>query len=289
MKLITVDLDGTLLAEDSTISEENVRAIHLAQKAGHIVAVFTGRSEGDVREILSRADLDCPITAGNGGKSYDGKKIVKELSLSLEVVQEVVQILEEKQIYYELFSNNGLLIDKSKTEFFNEEIERYYGPSEKNAEWATTIINTQMKQYGIIPVSDFNAIDLSQQSVYKIMVLCFDLEKLAQLRKELSKKVTVSLTTSGNEKLEISHANASKGNSLKMMADYFKVPLENTVAIGDSMNDYSMFQAAEVSIAMANAREQIKKISTYMTKSNEDNGVAFAIENYILAEKFNSF
>src|SRR5699024_905101 len=284
MKLITIDLDGTLLDEDSTISEENIKAIHQAQNAGHITAVFTGRSVGDVQEILRRANLDCPISAGNGGKMYNGEKLIEELALSTDIVREVDQILEGKQIYYELFSEDGLLIDRNKTEFLYEEIGQYYGEEEKSAAWTTNIIETQMQQYGIIPISDFLSIDLSHQSVYKIMVLCFDLEKLAHLRKELSKKVEVSLTTSGNEKLEISHADASKGNSLKMMADYFNVPLENTVAIGDSMNDYPMFQEAAISIAMANAREQVKEISTYMTKSNVDNGVAYAIENYILAD-----
>lgn len=285
MKLITVDLDGTLLSDDSTISDENITAIYLAQKAGHIVAVFTGRSVDDVQEILRRAGLNCPITAGNGGKSYDGGKLIEELLLSENIVKEAIQLLEERQIYYELFTKDGLLMNKDKTKFLNEEIEHYYGKSEINAAWATNIMETQMKQYGIISISDFKNIDLSRQGVYKIMVLCFDLEKLAYLRKELSRNANLSLTTSGNEKLEISHADASKGNSLKMMADHFKVPLENTVAIGDSMNDYPMFQAAEIGIAMANAREQLKEISTYMTKSNMDNGVAHAIKKYILAEE----
>lgn len=284
MKLITVDFDGTLLAEDSTISEENITAILQAQKEGHIVAVSTGRSVDDVQEILRKAGLECPITAGNGGKSYDGKKIIEELLLSKGTVKETVRFLEEKQIYYELFTQNGLLMDKSKTEFLNEEIEKYYGQSEKNANWTTSIIETQMEQYGIVSISDFNNIDLARHGVYKIMVLCFDLEKLAYLRKELSKKTDLSLTTSGNEKLEISHADANKGNSLKMMADYFKVPLKNTIAIGDSMNDYPMFEAAEVGIAMANAREKLKEISTYLTKSNTDNGVAYAIKEYILTD-----
>src|SRR5699024_9537323 len=100
----------------------------------------------------------------------------------------------------------------------------------------------------------------------------------------LSKKVAGSLTTSGNERREISHADASKGNRLKMMADYVNVPLESTVAIGDSMSDYPMYQEAAVSVVMANAGEQVNAISTYITRSNVDNGVAYAIENYILAD-----
>lgn len=284
MKLITVDLDGTLLAEDSTISEENITAIHQAQKAGHIVAVSTGRSVDDVQEILRKAGLECPITAGNGGKSYDGGHLMEELLLSEYTVQETIQQLEENQMYYELFTQDGLLMDKSKMEFLNEEIEQYYGEAEKNANWTANIMETQLEQHGIVPISDFNRLDLSHYDVYKIMIICFDLEKLAYLRKELSTKTDLSLTTSGNEKLEISHAAANKGNSLKMMVDYFTIPLENTVAIGDSMNDYPMFQAAEMSIAMANAREQLKEISTYLTKSNTENGVAHAIKKYILRD-----
>src|SRR5699024_6531332 len=169
-------------------------------------------------------------------------KLIEELPLSTDIVREVVQILEEKQIYYELFSEDGLLIGRNKTEFLYEEIGQYYGEEEKSAAWTTNIIETQMQQYGIIPISDFSSIDLSHQSVYKIMVLCFDLEKLAHLRKELSKKVVISLTTSGQEKLKISQEDTSKRNSLKMIADYFNVPLENTVAIGDSMNDTRCFK-----------------------------------------------
>lgn len=284
MKLITVDFDGTLLAEDSTISEENITAILQAQKAGHIVAVSTGRSVDDVQEILRKAGLECPITAGNGGKSYDGKKLIEELLLPEDAVQEMVQYLEEKQIYYELFTQDGLLMDKSKMEFLNEEIEQYYGRAEKSTNWTINLKETQLGQHGIVFISDFNSLDLSHYNVYKIMVVCFDLEKLAHLHKELNRKAELSLTTSGNEKLEISHADANKGNSLKMMADYFKVPLKNTIAIGDSMNDYPMFEAAEVGIAMANAREQLKEISTYLTKSNTDNGVAYAIKKYILTD-----
>lgn len=209
---------------------------------------------------------------------------MEELLLSEDTVQETIQQLEENQMYYELFTQDGLLMDKSKMEFLNEEIEQYYGEAEKNANWTANIMETQLEQHGIVSISDFNRLDLSHYDVYKIMIICFDLEKLAYLRKELSKKTDLSLTTSGNEKLEISHAAANKGNSLKMMADYFTIPLENTVAIGDSMNDYPMFQAAEMSIAMANAREQLKEISTYLTKSNTENGVAHAIKKYILRD-----
>src|SRR5699024_770741 len=161
MKLITVDLDGTLLAEDSTMSEENITAIRQAQKAGHIVAVSTGRSVDDVQEILRKAGLECPITAGNGGKSYDGGHLMEELLLSEYTVQETIQQLEENQTYYELFTQDGLLMDKSKMELLNKDIEQYYDDAQKYENWTTNIMETQLEQHGIVSISDFNRLDLS--------------------------------------------------------------------------------------------------------------------------------
>src|SRR5699024_12824686 len=94
---------------------------------------------------------------------YNGEKLIEELPLSTDIVREVVQILEGKQIYYELFSEDGLLIDRNKTEFLYKEIGQYYGEEEKSAAWTTNIIETQMQQYGIIPISDVLSIELSNQ------------------------------------------------------------------------------------------------------------------------------
>src|SRR5699024_1894923 len=86
------------------------------------------------------------------------------------------------------------------------------------------------------------------------------------------------------ENLEIRHQDAGKGNGLKLMANHFNIQIENTFVLGDSMNDYSMFQVAGTGIAMENAIDELKAISNYITTTNDEHGVAYAIENYILTE-----
>lgn len=92
------------------------------------------------------------------------------------------------------------------------------------------------------------------------------------------------MTTSGHTKLEIAHADASKGHALQFMAGHLNIPMENTVAIGDNFNDLSMFEAAGISIAMGNAEEQVKARSTYVTKTHNENSVAHALRTYILGK-----
>ncbi|NGY88269.1 HAD hydrolase family protein [Bacillus megaterium] len=74
----------------------------------------------------------------------------------------------------------------------------------------------------------------------------------------------------------------NKGNGLKVMAKYFGIPLEDTVAIGDQFNDIPMFKVAGLSIAMANAEQEVKELSDVITLTNDENGVAYAIDNYVL-------
>ncbi|WP_264371405.1 HAD hydrolase family protein [Virgibacillus necropolis] len=78
------------------------------------------------------------------------------------------------------------------------------------------------------------------------------------------------------------HSQASKGNALKFLASHFGIPVEDTVAIGDNLNDISMFEIAGRCIAMENAEEIVKKQATYITKHHNDDGVAYALREYVL-------
>src|SRR5699024_3053787 len=98
----------------------------------------------------------------------------------------------------------------------------------------------------------------------------------------LNSRTDIALTASGEENREISHQDAGKGNGLKLMANHFNIPIENTFVLGDSMNDYAMFQVAGTGIAMENASDERNATSSYITRTHDEHGVAYAIENYIL-------
>lgn len=123
-----------------------------------------------------------------------------------------------------------------------------------------------------------------ESSVIKFLILGLDPIQKNRVKALLETIEDTYVTSSSPFNLEVTHVNGHKGNGLKAMARFFNIPIEDTVAIGDEINDIPMFHAAGLSIAMGNAEDEVKKHSDVVTLSNDENGVAYAFENYILTD-----
>lgn len=283
MKLIAIDLDGTLLSENGSISTANIKAIHDVQKQGDIITICSGRSLHDTQSILGKAGIDCPIITGNGAIAFHGKEIIRKLTIPDNVTLELIPSLEAEGFYFELYTNQGIHLLYKGKEQLDEEIRIL---TEKDANfpfvWANKERDIQFQQFGLHYINDYKDIHIAELDVYKIFVLSFDRAKLQRLKNTLGNRKDISITSSGSTKLEIAHAEVSKGNALTYMANFLNIPLKNTVAIGDNLNDLSMFNIAGISIAMGNAVEEAKKISTYTTKRYDEDGVAYALRNFVI-------
>ncbi|GAB3062465.1 HAD family hydrolase [Virgibacillus ainsalahensis] len=280
MKFIAIDMDGTLLSEDISISEANKKAIHEAQRRGHVVAISSGRSLHDTDQLLKDANLKCPIITGNGGLAFNNGEVLEHHILHTDLISELIETIEDSDVYYEIYTNNGVLIKEEGKSLLHNELKQL--EDQTNLEWAKNIIAIQYKQHRLIPVPDYSTIDFSEKGVYKIFILSFDEEKLAKLRETLEGREDIAITTSGEQKLEISHNKASKGNAMKFLAEHFNIPFGETVAIGDNFNDISMFEAASISIAMENAKDAVKGQADHVTKNHNEDGVAYAFWQWIL-------
>ena len=124
-------------------------------------------------------------------------------------------------------------------------------------------------------------IDFARDEVYKVFVYSFDRRKLHRLRKIYEPRNDILITTAGWTKIEIGHPHASKGAALKQLAEHERIPMRDVVAIGDNLNDMSMFEVAETRIAMGNAVDPLKDLSTHITKDVEEDGVAYALTHYV--------
>ncbi|WP_318616594.1 Cof-type HAD-IIB family hydrolase [Sporosarcina sp. YIM B06819] len=283
LKLIAIDLDGTLLSENGTISEANKEAILEVQKQGDVVAISSGRALPDVEAILQPTGIDCPIMTGNGAVTYYKGQEIQRFSLSNHVVEEVVAILEKNEVHYELYTAQGIFNRLGGKELLREEIGQL---AEKVTGWAGELlhhyINHQYDLNQTLSKTANQTPDTAHLDVYKLLVLSLDEKKLSELREVLSGREDLSLTSSGRGNLELGHPDAGKGSALRFMANYLGIPLENTVAIGDNYNDLTMFEVAATSIAMDNAEEQLKELSTYVTKHHNEDGVAYALRTYVL-------
>lgn len=282
MKLIAIDLDGTLLNAESVISEENRTAIKKALDSNCIVAISTGRATFDVRSLLG--DLDIPIIAANGGTVHDFRyEPLSYLTLDKKVAAEVAEFLTSENIYFEVYTENALLSPFDGEEKLKAELDivSSANPDEDyETLWQGAL--TQFKQFGIKPVPDIHEIFRSDENVYKLLCFSFDYEKLLKARTILAENSALSITSSGKHILEILPKESGKGRAVKLLAEKYQIEKEDIYAIGDSPNDMSMFAEAGHRIAMGNAIDELKEMSTYVTKSNVENGVAYFIENVLL-------
>src|SRR5699024_6259710 len=115
MKLIAIDLDGTLLSTDGNISQENKNAIYEAQKSGNIVVISSGRSLHDTRELLKQAEIDCPFITGNGAMTYYSGEVLQQFILPLKTLEKITETIEKYNLHYEIYTNEGILISEKRT------------------------------------------------------------------------------------------------------------------------------------------------------------------------------
>jgi Cof subfamily protein (haloacid dehalogenase superfamily) len=118
--------------------------------------------------------------------------------------------------------------------------------------------------------------------IQKFFILTLNRQKKSELTAYLSNISGVATTSSGQMNIEVMDVNGNKGNALKIMAEYYGISLADTVAIGDNFNDIPMLKVAGFSIAMGNADPAVKQLCNFVTLSNAENGVSYAIDKFIL-------
>lgn len=284
MNLIAIDLDGTMLSGKGTISHNNREAVRRAQAEGNIVVIVSGRAFQDIIEILKDAKLECPIIAANGALIYHDGRVIQNLYLDGNTVKDLLKISEKLGIYYELYTNKGIYqLENEKMNIMKEISSLRKKDPAFSEHKANQMMVTQYKQKGIINVLDKQEILLEKSlAVTKFFMISFDLEKHKWLERELEKRADLTVIKSDIQKFEIAHPKVSKGNALQAFANFIGIPLNRVTAIGDNLNDISMFCVSGTSIAMGNAVEAIKNIATYITKSCDEDGVAYGIQHYII-------
>ncbi|MGM7719258.1 Cof-type HAD-IIB family hydrolase [Metabacillus sp. Hm71] len=281
-KLIAIDLDGTLLSSNIEISNENVEAIQKAQQAGHVVMICSGRAPEDIKQLIDQTPLDCPVAGSNGTKVLADGKLLSQISIDKEHVKKVAAILNEKKYPFKLYTSHGILVASTWTErmlaFLEQNQEFSKGLTPKEYKFLTE----QPKETDTIKVFDEieEVLKIEEIAIQKFFIPTISGKD--ELIATLKAIEGISITTSGPFNIEIMDTNGHKGNGIKVMAEYFNIPIENTVAIGDNFNDVPMLEAAGLSIAMGNADPTVKDIADVVTLTNNEHGVAHAIETYVL-------
>lgn len=283
MKLIAIDMDGTLVNKQLKVTKENSERISSAVKDGHHVVIATGRSYDEARHALEEAGLHLPLICVNGAEMRSAEwDILSTIPLTYSQYEEIKNILDEEDIYYELYTSKGTYTDnREKAYEVMKDIVLTSNPEATDDDVQKAAL--RRFRLGLVSVvGDFEKLmEQSDLEVYKFLAFSSDTAKLQRAFQHLKGVEDLAVSSSADNNLEITNSEAQKGVALKRYAELKGIPLEHTMAIGDNYNDVSMLEIAGFPVAMGNAVDEIKEMSVFVTKANDESGVAFAIQKFL--------
>ncbi len=270
MKILFTDLDGTLLNNESRVSGYSIEVIRRMTEAGHKLVLASGRPLGSIKEVKELAGLDMPgvyITANNGSLVYDcdADKIIYTDPVPLKLVGAIWQMAVLKDVHIQTYTADDIVTPKEDAE-----------------------IHKYMSKIHLSVIYAADPLDVLKDAPPKMLAIRLtDLDTLEEFRQDVLSAYgdTVDALYSEPEYLEIYSRTAGKGAALKWLCDHLGVPIEDSYAAGDAMNDISMIKAAGHGIVMCNAASQVQEYADIITKhSNDEDGLAEVILQYIMKQ-----
>jgi Cof subfamily protein (haloacid dehalogenase superfamily) len=283
MKLIAIDMDGTLVNKQLKVTKENSKVISQAVKDGHHVVIATGRSYDEARHTLEDAELHLPLICVNGAEIRSAEwEILSSTPLEFSQYEEIKSILDKEDIYYELYTSKGTYTDnREKAYEVMKDIVITSNPEATDDDVQKAAL--RRFRLGLVSVvGDFEKLlDQKDIEVYKFLAFSSDTEKLKRAFQHLQAVDDLAVSSSADNNLEITNSEAQKGVALKRFAEIKGIPMDNTMAIGDNYNDVSMLEIAGFPVAMGNAVDEVKDMAAFVTKENDQSGVAYAIQRFL--------
>lgn len=280
VKLIAIDMDGTLLTPNHTISERNVAAIKKAKEAGIEVVIATGRAYHDAREIVESKGLTLPFICLNGALYINDKKeVVYKMNMTSEQVEHVSDELDNESLHYNVYTDKTVY-----TNSIEKEIEQYQHfidvmGGDINAEERVML---RVEKGYLVEVEDFDEVyDREDEVVLKYLAKSSNRANLHRAQHQLNEVEGLYATSSGPGNIEVTVKSAQKGKALEAMCEELGISMEDCMAIGDNYNDLSMLKRAGTSVVMGNASGDIKSYADIIVGSNIEDGVAEAIEGIL--------
>ena len=287
IKVIVSDLDDTLLGSDHKISKVNADTIKKAQDAGYRFIVATGRQQTGADSVLVPAHITCECIVASGAEVNDAERNnLKRICMTYEELEKVVEIESAYGMRLLFFTDQGdymIGTEKEKDELIVEEVAMFF--LSKSVEEIRNSEYYKMRDEMVHRLERVTDFEKQKIEVYKIFVFSQDFERLKEAKKALEGIDFISTATAFINSIEITSIKAQKGPVLKEFIEERGYTMDEVMILGDSPNDWSMFDMDfGATVAVANGYEEIKDAAQYITKSNAENGVAYAIEKVMAGE-----
>jgi Cof subfamily protein (haloacid dehalogenase superfamily) len=265
IRLLAVDLDGTVLTKNRKPHPQNSEAFRRAREAGIVVVPASGRSLDSLRPYAEELGTGLAAICCNGAHVVgpEGEEVVHH-GLDVSVLDMLLQYGEANNVHVHMYSRGELI-------FFSNSV---WGDLYITRLTTMTPVWRSVADARTLPITKVMIVDdASNIPVHR--------DRIALL---LDSRL-VAITESEAEYLEFLHPLANKGNALRTLAGHLGVPQEQTAAIGDYLNDLEMIRWAGIGAAVANALTEVRECADVVVASNEEGGVASFIDSLLVNQR----
>jgi Cof subfamily protein (haloacid dehalogenase superfamily) len=269
IKLLIVDIDGTIAGASNQVTPRVKQAIQSAQSLGVRVGIATGRMYKSALRFHHEIGADMPILAYQGAWIQDPTTGIthQHRPVPVEIARELIDYFEQPHLFdrvsLHVYRDDCLYVRK-----VNSDTELYIGRS----------------GIGVTPIADLRTALISCPT--KILAMSEDIDLIQSLLTDLREQYSpaeLHVTTSVPIFLETTQAGVNKGTAIDYVAkELMGITAENVLAIGDNYNDVEMLAYAGIGIAMGNAPADVRSLADWVAPDIEADGVAVAIEKFIL-------
>ena len=268
IRLIALDIDGTLLDDDKKIPPENLKALREARDAGIQVAISSGRMIPSIEPVEEQLAIDTVIICYNGGK------IVGSRAQGRPVIQHRPVPADVAEHFIEFATGNGYLLN-----FYHED--RLYADAASAVRRLMDIYSGRTgSRYHLVDLAGYRGLEPTK------MILLADPEERDRFYQRFAAEFDgrASISRSDPEYLEIMAPGVTKGSALPALAAHFGFTTEEILAVGDADNDNEMLEVAGIGVAVANARRSTRERADAVTqRTNNEGGLAEAVYRFALS------
>jgi Cof subfamily protein (haloacid dehalogenase superfamily) len=259
---VLADIDGTLVTREKVVTQRAIDAIERLHERGVLFAITSGRPPLGMRMLVEPLEMQGPMAAFNGGIIVQpDMSIVDERAIPADVTPSVMDTMRAHGLHVWIYRAADWYITDPHAPHAEHEA--------SNVRFQPTVVASY---------------DGLLDRVVKIVGVSDDHDLVARSEAAVQEQFGghVSAARSQPHYLDVTHPTANKGVVVERLSHYYKIPLEQVVTVGDQWNDVLMFRRSGFSIAMGNASDEVKREANWVTASNEDEGFAKAVEEFVV-------
>lgn len=263
-KIIFLDIDGTLTEPGSNEPPASaLKAVQEAQKKGHYVCLCTGRNYEMLSPLL-KFGFD-GVIASSGGYIVFKDEIIYDCPMTEAQKKTALHILKKNGVFRTVECKDGSYTDEGFKEFLRENAQQ--GGNSELLRWREQIEHS----LNILPMKEYKG-----QPIYKIVMMCQSLKQLEEPKQMLCEDFEFCIQDIDQYGIingELVNRKFDKGKGIERICQCLDIPVNDTIAFGDSMNDKEMMETAGISLCMENGSESLKKLADDICPSVQDNGL----------------